>query len=153
MVTRRQFLRGLGAVGAGGIAATVAPMLAKAQYNEQTFYPDTCTCVITESWDTASDPANRLFSLVRIDHRGAEHAQIVDDSLYTTVKEENWRKNRSQQFMMAAAKLQQDQVHWEFDPGRTLLLSAPGLNVSANIKQQVQDWCDSNLGIGKVIVS
>ena len=120
---------------------------------QQQFSPDTCTCSVIEQWDDALPADQVVYSLISIVHRGPEHAAIIDASLYTTIYEENRRKNLAQNFAVATAKLTPDRVAWAFNAARTLLISFPQNNVPANVKTQIQTWCDANLGIGLVLVS
>ena len=153
MVTRRRFLTGFGAIGAAGAASMAGAHNVRAEnWSLQTFSPDTCSCVVTEEWDTDADPATRINRLVRFERRGPEHAHILDDSLYPTIKEENRRKNLAQGQATLIAAVENDQVAWSFNAARTLIISFPELNVSASKKQQIQDWCDTNLGPEKVLV-
>ena len=118
----------------------------------QNYAPDTCTCVVQESWDDSLPADQVVYSLVSILHRGDEHAAIVDGSLFSVLYEENKRKNKAWNKAIEASGLASGRVVWSFNVARTLQLSFPQDNVSANIKAQIQLWCDSNLGVGKVVV-
>ena len=119
----------------------------------QNYAPDTCTCVVQESWDDSLPSDQVVYELVSVLHRGDEHAAIVDGSLHAVLYEENRRKNKAWGKAIELSNKVGDRVAWSFNAARTLLVSFPQDNVPASVKTQIQAWCDSNLGIGKVLVS
>lgn len=118
----------------------------------QQYSPDTCSCIVVEQWDDALPSDQTLYSLVQLIRRGAEHSALVDASLYTALKDENQRKNKVHGLANARA-ITTDRIVWSFDAGRTLLVSFTGAVVSNAIKTAIQDACDTQFGVGKVIIS
>jgi hypothetical protein len=122
----------------------------------QRFQPDTCTCVVLESWDDSVPDDQVVHTMVSIEHRGAEHASILDDSLYGVIRAENVRKNLAIGVCLAAVpELGQDprQVAWVYTAGRTLLLSFPGVNLSGTLKATLQATCETEFGLGLIVIS
>lgn len=122
----------------------------------QSFSPDTCTCKVLESWDDSVPADQVVHTLVSVEHRGDEHASILDDSLYGVIRAENVRKNLAIIACLAEApELNNDpeQVAWSYTPGRTLLLSFPGVNLAGALKSTLQATCDTQFGLGLIVIS
>lgn len=122
---------------------------------QQIYAPDTCRCQVLESWDDSVPEAQRVHTLVAILYRGEEHASIVDDSLYSVLREENTRKNIAVGICVEEAPElggDAEQVAWTFTPGRTLHLSFPTVDVNRQTKEAIQTACDTQLGLGLVVI-
>ena len=122
---------------------------------QQLFQPDTCTCRVLEEWDEALPLDQVVHTLVAIQHRGDEHSAILDDSLYSTIREENRRKILAVGIALATATVLANDpatVAWSFTAGRTLQLTFPTVNVSNADKTAIQSECDATLGLGLVTV-
>ena len=119
----------------------------------QQFAPDTCACVVLETWDDALAGDQVVFGLAGIVHRGDEHLAILDDSLYAVIREENYRKNVCQFLAATMAAVAFNEVAWSFTPGRLLQLSFPNVVVDQATKTSIQLACDDKVGLGKVVVS
>jgi len=118
----------------------------------QEYRPDTCTCVVQESWDDSVPEDQRVHTLEAVLHRGPEHASILDSSLYPVIREENRRKNLTVGKCVSVAAVVPGQISWAYTPGRLLQISFSGVNVPNATKQAIQAWCDTNLGVGKVVI-
>lgn len=55
--------------------------------------PDTCGCIIEYSWDRDSDENNRVHSFHGHSRKCSDHEHLWNEDVYTTVLEENQRKN------------------------------------------------------------
>ncbi len=111
--------------------------------------PDTCECAVVYEWDDDVPSEQRIHSLSEIINKGPEHAHILDASLYTTVLDENRRKN----VMFNIVNTTDPEIipEWEFTAGRVLQITFSG-NIPNNIKQQLQAAADLQFGSGKVEV-
>lgn len=123
---------------------------------KQIWHPDTCKCQIEQEFDYATDPATLVSETVIVAcpaHTVGEHGKV---------KTENQGKNKLMGKLLDFVELVETNpqgetvlkgnvVNWSFDANRVLNVSIQGLTTQK--KNQAQSWCDTNLGIGKVIIS
>ena len=117
-----------------------------------TFAPETCFCVVQESYDDSIPENRRIHSLLAVLHRGTEHANVQDDSLFPVLVEESNRKRVAVDIAKIATGVSLDRIHWAFTEGRLLQISFTGLPVPANKKMAAQKQCNDRLGLNKVKV-
>jgi hypothetical protein len=121
---------------------------------------DTCAnpaandaCSLIEQWDDDLHDDQVIYTLVQVNKRCSLHGDLVDASIISTLYEENTRKNKAWNKAAELTGLTNSQVAWSYDPGRTLHISFPGNSVSQNVKTSIQNWCNTNLGLGLVVVA
>lgn len=124
--------------------------------------PDTCGCKVcqihdpnTDTWDleeTYTNPRGEVFTTIRC----SAHADLnlVDlEFVLMNWDGEHKRKNRIQ------ARLQEvwpnaSLVSWSWTgTGKDRVITVVTAGMTANQKATAQTWCDTNLGVGKVIVT
>lgn len=119
--------------------------------------PDTCQCVIEYTWDDTVPEDSRVHSLGAYRTKCSLHTALSDSSAYTEVAEQNPRKNK----IIERARVQFPRLFgtngnflgtWSFDSNRVLHVIVTGL-LTTNQISNIQSWCDTNLGVGKVIIS
>jgi hypothetical protein len=114
--------------------------------------PDTCSCVIDYT-----DDGN--FTLVSIVSKGTEHSGLDDATTYSIVKAENQRKNAVPLLVTALVPtvtntVWLNQVTWSFSgSGQTRVLTVNlGALLTAPQKTTLQTTCDTQLGVGAVVI-
>lgn len=55
--------------------------------------PDSCGCIVEYSWDRDTDETNRVHTFHGHSRRCHDHEHLWNEDVYTTVLEENQRKN------------------------------------------------------------
>jgi hypothetical protein len=123
--------------------------------------PDTCQCVIEYNAD---------LSLNRIVNACVAHQGGTESTVYSTVLEENPRKNRSLKEIIDNAPASMFDIdadsgtrvfkkgisidfQWQgVAPDRTLTLTVKGITLTANQINAVQNKLDTRFGAGKVTV-
>lgn len=125
--------------------------------NTTRWRPNTCDCVIEYTWDSTSDPATRVHTPSAIVQTCSRHATIVTlVSRWAQLTEENPRLNklitRAQSSFPALFTAEGAFLgSWSFDANHVLNVTLPG--VTTNQRTTIQNWCDTNLGAGKVVIS
>lgn len=119
-----------------------------------TWTPDTCSdqgCVIEYQWDDALDENTRTHTPVNIVRRCAAHAGAATmANLWSVLMDENPRKNQVFAWVLANTPFTRTDISWSFDVNRVLTITVAGL--TANQQTIAQNWANSHLGIGKVVV-
>ena len=115
----------------------------------QRYSPDTCQCVLLETWDDTVDAEARIHTFHAMEVICAGHAGEDGVQLYQRILHENRRKN----LLLAMAQSLDPTVlwtdyHWSFDPQRCLLASFPTLD--ATHLPQLQAFADLQFGPGLV---
>ena len=144
-------------------------MIKKTQWS-----PDTCDCEIEYEWDTDVPAETRVHTAARMIKVCPEHEGTYDPGddvktkagkIFTHMLENNHRKNK---LLAKAAELYPEimetvtegdgsvtikniDFNWYWDDQRVLHVSSTKIN-SIPRRNAVQQWCDTNLGVGKVIV-
>lgn len=120
--------------------------------------PDTCGCQFEYSWDDAVAENVRVHTPITVVARCARHNGFLSNMIahFTQVTDENPRKNkllnraRTQFPSMFDATSGEFRGSWFFDAGHALHVVTVGL--STNQKNNIQSWCDTNLGVGRVVI-
>lgn len=126
-----------------------------------TWQPDTCGCVIVYDYDAGTD----TFTVNRVPVKCDKHDTLTDAQLFAAVHSNGATPGENRRLNLAKGRLQATFPAlfdssgtflgtWSFSgtgSARTLNLTLPGL--TTNQKNNVQSWCDTNLGAGRVVVS
>ena len=129
--------------------------------------PDTCNCVIEYTWDSESTEANRTHTLSTISKCSIHQAQS-DSTAYTTVLDENPRKNITLGLCMDngpaalfdtntdGSKQLKNGISYNFSfsgtaPNRVLTISFTGITLTNQQKNTIQTVLNNRFGVGKVI--
>ncbi|MBX4189789.1 hypothetical protein KW791_00605 [Candidatus Parcubacteria bacterium] len=132
------------------------------------WHPDTCGCAFEYTWD--DQDLDRVRTLNKVIHVCDLHKiiSLTPSSHYSTVSDENVRKNKLYGRFLGVSDLTQTDASgnvnfkngvdvsfsWDgTDYARILSASITGYNLSGANKNSVQDWCDSTFGFGKVAIN
>ena len=114
--------------------------------------PDTCNCVIDFSWDDTQNETVRTHSLDNVNVIGPEHIGLSATQIWQTVMDENRRKNETFGFtLQVLPSAQPKDFSFYYSAGRILHVSLT-IPITNQKKQQIQNFCDTTFGGGKVIV-
>lgn len=132
--------------------------------------PDTCNCVIEYTWDDALTPDQVIHTLDTIKRRCIDHAHLVTDTeVYNVVKEENPRKNITQQLLLDNAPNTVYDVNtdgtrqfkkgivasWSWSglaPNRLMTITVTGVTLTTNQKNAIQTKLNERFGISNVTI-
>jgi hypothetical protein len=130
--------------------------------------PDTCPCVIEYSWDDTLSEANRIHTLSTIS-KCPTHQALSDNTAYSTVLDENPRKNIAHQLVLdngpatlsdlinGTRQLKAGIVlgfSWSGTvPNRVLTISYTGITLTTNQKNSIQTFLNNRFGSGKVLIA
>lgn len=125
--------------------------------NTTRWTPDTCSnppCIIEYTWDSSLPLASRVLTPSTIIQQCSLHAGMALAAHWTALQDENHRKNKlldraQTQFGLTAAQLAT--ITWFYDASRVLHVNAVPLTAAQ--KTAAQTWADTNLGVGKVIIT
>lgn len=115
--------------------------------------PDTCGCELEYEWDDSVAEEQRTHTCTRIVRFGEEHSGLIGNLslILSTITEENQRKNKAVALAVARGE---SNPQWSFSgllgEIRILQLNVPGL--SALVKTSLQTDCNTQLGVGRVLV-
>lgn len=131
-----------------------------------TFDPDTCPCSVVFSWDDTIDPP--VYSVVNFLNKCVFHSILSDSNALAILMDEDVRKNTVLQACIdnLAADLSstgvaggtlKSGITYQFTltgtaPNRVLNISFTGITLTANQKLTAQNWCDTHIGVGKVLI-
>lgn len=124
----------------------------------QRWRPDTCDCVIIQTYDeTLPQP---IITVSKIEKACSFHAPLMpnEQAVYNAIVERNQRKNFSyaelELQVASSATLTPDLFDWTYDDtgAAPVLRIASPLAVTASAKKTLQARIDARLGAGKVIV-
>ena len=136
--------------------------------------PDTCACVFDYQWDDSVPADQRVHTLSNVINVCLQHPALKLNPVnhYAVVSEENVRKNRVYGQLLTISSLTQITTNpdgttittfkngvgfnyaWTgIDSLRILNITVFGANLTGVQKTSLQNWCDTNLGIGKVIIN
>ena len=130
--------------------------------------PDTCSCVFEYTWDDAVPQLSRSHTLSRVPNKCPTHTAQTDSNCYTTVLEENSRKNVALQVCLdngpstlydlsGTTKILKSTVGyittWSGTaPNRLLTVSFSGVTLTTAQKSTIQTALNTRLGSGKVTI-
>ncbi len=119
---------------------------------------DSCECEVEFTWDDTVPAANRTHTISQVLRRCLTHAALTDPATHFSVLlDENPRKNHALDRVRKVLNATDDQmatVGWSFsgsNGARVLTVVIPF--ATAGQKTAMQAWCDTNLGVGKVVVT
>ena len=132
-----------------------------------TLNPDTCPCSVFFSWDDTVNPP--VYSVVNFLNKCVFHSLLSDVNAFAALMDEDTRKNIVYQAAIdnlaaqlsstgAAGGTLKDGITYNFTltgvaPNRVLNVSYSGITLTANQILVAQNWCDTHIGIGKVVIS
>jgi hypothetical protein len=133
--------------------------------------PDTCNCTIEYEWDKDLPAADRVHTGTAIVKDCPDHAGITDPvQFYDVIADENSRKNKIWNQLIDPANFPDiaeldeqgnftfkngEVVTWHFtgvDDARVLNVDLSGTSLNQGQKNSAQNWADTNLGAGKVLI-
>lgn len=135
--------------------------------------PDTCKCVFEYEWDSDLSADSRVHTLKNVVNACSEHQILKNNSAnhYAGVLDENVRKNKVHGQLLTVSSLSEiftnedgseslvfkKGIGFNFswtglNENRVLNISIFGINLTNQQKTSVQAWCNTNLGVGKVVI-
>jgi len=119
------------------------------------YRPDTCGCVIIQQWDPAVDSS--AITLSSVESKCAPHAGLSDAEVWDAVYAgsptgENGKKNkiRNRIFEQWGVEI----VSFSFSgTGKDRVLTIVTSGLTANQRTAAQTWANTNIGVGKVVIS
>jgi hypothetical protein len=112
--------------------------------------PDTCACIHDVQWDDSLPDTQRVHSAGATIALCSFHGALNVTSQFAALMDENPRKNKAlTQILATATAVTIADITWSFDNSRVLNISCPKL--TTNQKTTLQNWCNTNLGSGKVL--
>ena len=132
--------------------------------------PDTCTCSIEYSWDDTVAESIRTHSLSNIVQKCSAHSILTDTNVFTTVSEENPRKNQALQNILDNSpttalydivngiRQLKPTISYNFSfsgtaPNRVLTVSFTGISLTTTQKNTLQSALNTRFGSGKVLIA
>lgn len=124
---------------------------------ETRWRPDTCTCLLVYEWDSLVTLTNRVHTFKRADVICPEHQSLLTElDAYTAALENNQRKNKTVNYVNTQLAIDPSSIIFSFSGmgnDRILNIEFTSAVVLTNLqKLGVQQWADTNFGVGKVIV-
>lgn len=117
----------------------------------QRWAPDTCGCVLLETWDDTVEAAARVHTFQEMEVICPFHAALEGEAVYTTMRGENRRKNLVAVIAKSVRPAFQDADYtWSFDAQRRLVVTIAGLTNQQ--RTQLQAAADLQFGPGLVVV-
>jgi hypothetical protein len=117
----------------------------------QRWSPDTCTCVMLETWDDTTTEAERVHTFHTMEVICSFHASQAGVTAYTTVRGENRRKNLVAVMARSIRPAFVDTDYtWTFDAQRRVIVTIA--NLSQAQKTALQNAADAQFGPGLVVV-
>jgi len=133
--------------------------------------PDTCQCVIEYDWDSTLTEDQRVHTLKTIS-KCPIHAALSNTTAYTTVLDENPRKNMSHQFVLDngptllydivnGTRQLKPNISLQFTfsgiaPNRVLTIAFNDSNgnvLNTQQKNAIQTLLNNRFGVGKVVIA
>ncbi len=127
----------------------------------QRWTPDTCvnpasqdSCVFLEEWDDTIDAIARTHNFKQRERVCSRHAILPDGAAcFLANYDENRRKNTTWSIALSIkASLLLEQFKWSFNLSGVLLVDLTSFATTQQ-KTQLQNFCDVQFGLQKVIVS
>lgn len=142
----------------------------------QAYRPDTCGCVIEESYDDTLPLADIVVTQSNYFVTCSAHSGLADnDTKYATVIEESSRKNRAIQLIIDNSPASMENVVFIYQadgvtrvlkkgvmfffalsgtaPNRVITITYTGFTLTNAQKNTAQGWLDNRFGSGKVIIA
>jgi hypothetical protein len=135
-----------------------------------TWRPDTCDCIIEYTWDDQVPESERKNDFRNIVKRCPAHSELSSLDIYSTVLEENPRKNFAFQHVLdngpaalsdttpEGAKVLKQNLTYNFSwsgtaPDRVLTISFTGISLTTTQRNAIQTFLNNRFGSGKVILA
>lgn len=149
------------------------PSTAFAAPHETVWTPDTCDCQVVYEWDDEVPAEDRVHTFKRIIKRDQNHVSMATDKAqFDAILDENQRKNKVHGNLLSVQQLSQSVTNSDgsssiqlkngvnvsyaytgVDPTRVLTVTITGVTLTTNQKTAIQNWCNTNLGVGKVVIN
>lgn len=141
--------------------------------NTTRWSPDTCGCTVEYQWDTTTPEDQRVHTPINTVISCPAHSVVGLNvaTHYNTLLSENTRKNKVHGQLLTISNLTQTITNsdgtqtvtfkngvgftytWSgIDGARVISISVFGVTLTTAQKNSVQSWCDTNIGVGKVII-
>lgn len=134
--------------------------------------PDTCSnppCIFEYTWDDTLSETDRVHTLSTVIQKCSDHAALDNPTSYSTVLDENPKKSRSLETVLAngpaalydvidGVRQIKPTVRFQFSwsgiiPNRVLTISFPGISLTTNQRNTIQNALNTRFGVGKVILA
>lgn len=132
--------------------------------------PDTCTCVIEYTWDNTSSLENRVHTVSNFVRTCPDHSNLPNNTAkWNVVIDENPRKNRALQDILDNGpsalydvvngnRQLKTNIPFIFSysgeaPDRVLTVSFPGISLTTNQRNTIQNVLNNKFGSGKVVLA
>lgn len=117
----------------------------------QRFSPDTCGCVLLETWDDEPPAEARVHHFQAFEYICDAHTGHAGSTLYDRIRAENRRKNLLSLMAQALrADFHDEDYTWAFDDHRRLQVTVAHLTPAQG--QALQAMADLQFGPGLVLV-
>ena len=130
--------------------------------------PDTCTCQVSYTWDDTISEATRTHSFASAVRKCSAHNAQTDANCYTTLMDENPRKNIALQVCLdngpstlydlsGTTRTLKSTITYNYSwsgtaPNRLLTISFIGISLTTTQKSTIQTAINTRLGSGKVTI-
>jgi hypothetical protein len=134
--------------------------------------PDTCSsppCIFEYTWDSETNESERVHTLSTVIQKCSDHAALTNANCYSTVLDENPKKSRSIETVLAngpavlydikdGVRQLKETVRFQFSwsgviPNRILTITFPGISLTTNQRNTIQNALNTRFGVGKVILA
>lgn len=139
-----------------------------AKPHENVWTPDTCDCQVIYEFDDELPADQRVHTFKRITKHDVTLPLLTGEQEYEAILENNIRKSKVHTQLLTISTLIQTNpdgsiglkngvtMNWSWvgvGASKVLSISVSGANLANPQKSAVQSWCDTNIGIGKVIIA
>jgi hypothetical protein len=130
--------------------------------------PDTCSCSVEYTWDDTLTEANRTHTLSDVINKCPAHSALTNSSVYTTVLDENPKKNITLQLSLDngpstlydtvnGTRQLKSTISYSYSfsgtaPNRVLTISFTGITLTTQQKTTIQTALNTRFGSGKVLI-
>jgi hypothetical protein len=133
------------------------------------YSPDTCDCIIEYTWDDTIPEDSIVLTLDQVKTRCAAHAGMANNTdVYTTVTEENSRKNLAHRNLLdngpniiydidasSGTRVFKKgiRISWNWTgtvPNRMLTITLTGITLTTNQRNNAQTALNTRFGVGRV---
>ena len=137
--------------------------------NRTRWSPDTCGCVIEYEWDDSVPEDQRTHSLSNVVSKCPAHAALTDNNTFSSVLDENPRKNNALNHVLDnaptalfdvinGARQLKESINFSFSwsgiaPDRVLTISFTGITLTTNQRNAIQAALTNRFGFGKVLLA
>lgn len=132
--------------------------------------PDHCSCIVEYQWDNTTSENTRVHTYAQHINICVDHASLGQNvTAYNAMLDENQRKNKVYQGIIDSLPSQLSSTgaaggslksgiiynvsYTGTAPNRVLNVSYTGITLTTAQKSSAQNWCNTNIGSGKVVVN